>query len=39
MTDHSFTTTATVENTADDVYAAINQPRTWWSTAIEGFPQ
>lgn len=36
MTDRSFTTTATVENTAEDVYAAINRPRTWWSTAIEG---
>ncbi|MDN5858109.1 MAG: SRPBCC domain-containing protein [Pseudonocardia sp.] len=36
MTDRSFTTTATVDRGAEEVYTAINRPQTWWSTGITG---
>lgn len=32
----SFTTTFTVEATPADVYAAVTNPRGWWSEEIEG---
>lgn len=36
MIDGSFTTSATVDRTAEEVYAAINHPQSWWSAAIRG---
>lgn len=36
MPAQSFTTTITVDRTPEDVFAAVNQPRSWWSTSIEG---
>ena len=36
MKDNSFTTTITVDQTPEQAFAAINDPRRWWSEAIEG---
>jgi hypothetical protein len=36
MSDQSYTTTFSVDRTADEVLAAINNPRAWWSEEIEG---
>ena len=36
MTDNSFTTTITVDQTPEQAFAAINNPRGWWSQEIEG---
>jgi hypothetical protein len=36
MNDQSYTTTFSVDRTADEVLAAINNPRAWWSEEIEG---
>lgn len=36
MAGHDFTTTFTVDNTADEVFAAINNVRGWWSEEVVG---
>jgi hypothetical protein len=36
MSDQSYTTTFSVDRTADEVLAAINNPHAWWSEEIEG---
>ncbi len=36
MTDHSFTTTISVDRTARDAFAAITNVRGWWTEDIEG---
>ena len=36
MTDQNFTTSFTVDETPDAVFAAINNPRGWWSEDIQG---
>lgn len=35
MTGQSYTTTTTVDQTPEEVYAAINNPRAWWSGTLE----
>lgn len=34
--EQSYTTTFTVDQTPETVFAAVNRPRDWWSQAIEG---
>lgn len=36
MTTQDFTTSITVDQTPDEAFAAICEPRGWWSRAIEG---
>jgi hypothetical protein len=36
MTEKSYTTTFRVQATAEAVYAAINDPRSWWDGEFEG---
>ncbi len=36
MSSRNFTTTIEVENSPDEVYKAVNNPRAWWSDGIEG---
>jgi uncharacterized protein YndB with AHSA1/START domain len=36
MSDHSFTTTSTVDRTPQDAFDAITDPRGWWSEEIDG---
>lgn len=36
MNDQNYTTTFTVDKTAQEVFAAINNVRGWWSELIEG---
>jgi uncharacterized protein YndB with AHSA1/START domain len=36
MNDHNFTTSFTVDKTPEDVFAAINNVRGWWSEDIKG---
>ena len=36
MSDQSYTTTFSVDRTREDIIAAINNPRAWWSEEIEG---
>jgi len=36
MSDKSFTTSFSVDHSPDEVFAAINNVRGWWSQAIEG---
>jgi uncharacterized protein YndB with AHSA1/START domain len=36
MTDTSFTKTIDIDRPANEVFAAINRPETWWSESITG---
>jgi uncharacterized protein YndB with AHSA1/START domain len=36
MSEQSFTTTLSVEATPDEVYAAVNDVRGWWSRDVDG---
>ena len=36
MNDKNFTTSFTVDRTPEEAFAAINNPRGWWSEEIEG---
>jgi hypothetical protein len=36
MTDNSYTTSFRVDRTAEGVYTAITDPRSWWDGEIEG---
>lgn len=36
MTQANFTTSFTVRQSAEQVFAAVNNPRGWWSESIEG---
>jgi hypothetical protein len=36
MTDQNFTATIIVDQTPEEAFAAINDPRGWWSEGIEG---
>ncbi|MDT7661043.1 MAG: hypothetical protein QOD04_599 [Pseudonocardiales bacterium] len=36
MTEHSYTTSFTVANPPAEVFAAVNAPRAWWMTDIQG---
>ncbi len=36
MSDQDFTTTITVDQTPDEAFAAITDPRGWWSSEITG---
>jgi hypothetical protein len=36
MSDQSYTTTIVVDRTPDDVFAAINNVRGWWTGEIDG---
>lgn len=36
MTDNSFSTAITVDQTPEEAFAAINDPRSWWLGTIEG---
>lgn len=36
MNNHSFTTTIIVDQTPEEAFAAINDPRSWWPGAFEG---
>jgi uncharacterized protein YndB with AHSA1/START domain len=36
MKDQNFTTTISVDQSPEDVFKAVNDPRGWWSEGIEG---
>ena len=36
MNDHSFSTTISVDQSPEQAFAAINDPRRWWSAGIAG---